>query len=159
MKSKDNRYAAIHMRFMTIAALVLALGLAPAIAPAAEKHHEDRVEVRIKHMHDKLKITAAQEEQWGKVEQTMREDAKVMDQLTQARVDHAKDMTAIDDLKSYGEITAAHADGIKKFTPVFTALYDSMSDAQKKAADDLFRHGHHKHHGDHKHGHKMSDDE
>ena len=50
-------------------------------------------------------------------------------------------MNAVDDLKSYGEITDAHADGIKKFTPVFATLYDSMSDAQKKQADTLFRHG------------------
>lgn len=152
MKPNANRYANTSKRLMTTAALILTLGLAPGIAPAAEKHQEDRVEVRIKDMHDKLKITAAQEEQWGKVEQTMREDAKVMDELTQARADHAKDMTAVNDLKSYGEITAAHADGIKKLTQVFAALYDMMSDAQKKEADALFRHG------DHKHGHKKPDD-
>ena len=35
----------------------------------------------------------------------------------------------------------AHADGIKKFTPAFETLYVSMSDAQKKDADALFRHG------------------
>jgi hypothetical protein len=48
-------------------------------------------------------------------------------------------MTAVDDLKSYGEIADAHADGIKKLTPVFAALYASMSDAQKKEADAIFR--------------------
>jgi hypothetical protein len=101
-------------------------------------------------MHAKLKITSAQEEQWTKVAQTMIDDAKIMDVLSQTRVDHAKDMTAVDDLKSYGEIADAHANGIKKLTPVFADLYDSMSDAQKKAADTLFRHG------DHKHNHKKS---
>ena len=152
MNKNANQYINSHVRLIKMLALLLALGLAPGLATAADKHQEVRVEVRIKDMHDKLKITKAQEEQWIKVEQTMREDAKVMDALTQARADHAKDMTAVDDLKSYGEITAAHADGIKKLTPVFAALYDSMSDAQKKAADDLFRHG------GHKHGHKKSDD-
>jgi hypothetical protein len=139
------------------AALILPLGLTSGMALAADHHRENRVEVRIKDMHDKLKITKAQEAQWAKVEQTMREDAKVMDELTQARADHAKDMTAVDDLKSYGEITAAHADGIKKLTPVFAELYDSMSDAQKKDADALFRHGDHEH-GGHKHGHKAQAD-
>jgi hypothetical protein len=71
-----------------------------------------------------------------------------MDALTQARVDHAKDLSAVDDLKSYGEITDAHANGIKKLTPVFADLYASMSDVQKKEADNLFRNG------DHKHGYK-----
>jgi hypothetical protein len=59
-------------------------------------------------------------------------------------------MTAVDDLKSYGEIADAHANGIKKLTPVFADLYTSMSDVQKKEADTLFRHG------DHKHTHKKS---
>jgi hypothetical protein len=48
-------------------------------------------------------------------------------------------MTAVDDLKSYAEITDAHADGIKKFTPVFATLYAGMPDAQKKNADGVFR--------------------
>jgi hypothetical protein len=141
------------MAFLMSAAMILPLGLTTGMAFAGDKHHEDRVEVRIKDMRDKLKITTLQEEQWAKVEQTMREDAKVMDQLTQTRADHAKDMTAVDDLKSYGEISAAHAEGIKKLTPVFAALYDTMNAAQKKDADDLFRHGAHEHEG-HKHGHK-----
>jgi hypothetical protein len=142
---------------MTAAVFIISLGLAPGLVFAADKHQEVRVEVRIKDMHDKLKITAAQEEQWAKVELAMREDASVMDALTQIRADHAKDMTAIDDLKSYGDITAAHADGIKKLTPLFAVLYDSMSDTQKKEADALFRHGEHEH-GGHKHGQKKSDD-
>jgi hypothetical protein len=71
-----------------------------------------------------------------------------MDALTQARIDHAKDRTAVDDLKSYGEITEAHAEGIKHLTPVFADLYASMSDTQKKEADNFFRHG--DHHGGHK---------
>jgi hypothetical protein len=145
------------MALLIAVALVIPMGLTSSLAFAGDKHKEDRVEVRIKEMRDKLKITTAQEEQWAKVEQTMREDAKVMDQLTQARTDHAKEMTAVDDLKSYGEITAVHAEGIKKLTPVFAALYDTMSDTQKKDADALFRHGGHEH-GGHKHGHKAPAD-
>jgi hypothetical protein len=119
------------------------------LALAVDKEaHEDRTEFRIKDMHAKLKITSLQEEHWAKVKQTMLDDAKTMDALTQARVDHAKDMTAVDDLKSYGEITDAHANGIKKLTTVFADLYADMSDVQKKEADNLFRHG------DHKHSHK-----
>ena len=157
MKQNANCYTNAGLRLMTAAVFIISLGFAPGLVFAADKHQEVRVEVRIKDMHDKLKITAAQEEQWAKVEQAMREDAKVMDALTQTRADHAKDMTAIDDLKSYGEITAAHADGIKKLTPLFAVLYDSMSDTQKKEADALFRHGEHEH-GGHKHGQKKSDD-
>ncbi len=69
----------------------------------------------------------------------MRDNAKTMEALTKARTENAKAMTAIEDLKSYGAIAEAHADGIRKFTPVFEALYNSMSDEQKKNADTVFR--------------------
>lgn len=136
--------------FMTAAIVAFTLAFAPGVVLAAGNDaHEDRVELRIKDMQAKLKITPTQEEQWAKVAQVMRDEAKTMDKLTQARVEHAKDITAIDDLKSYGEIAQAHADGIRKLTQAFSPLYDGMSDAQKKEADTLFRHGHRRH------GHKM----
>jgi hypothetical protein len=149
MKSTGKQF--IYARLITSIALVATLAFAPGIVFATDKDaHEDRAELRIKDMHTKLKITSAQEEKWAKVAQAMLEDAKTMDALTQTRADHAKDTTAIDDLKSYGEITDAHANGIKKLTPVFADLYASMSDSQKKEADNLFREG------DHKQKHKKS---
>jgi hypothetical protein len=99
----------------------------------------DRVEARIKVLHTKLNITPAQEELWNKVAQAMRDNAKTMEALIKARSEKAGTMTAIDDLKSYGEIADAHADGLKKFIPAFEPLYAGMSDAQKKSADTLFR--------------------
>lgn len=99
----------------------------------------DPVEARIKDLHVRLKITPAQEELWTHVTVVMRDNAKTMDGLRRARSEKAQSMTAVEDFKSYGEITDIHADGIKKFVPVFSALYDSMSDAQKKNADSLFR--------------------
>lgn len=116
------------------------VGKARGPVPAAKASSEDRVEARIKDMHARLQITQAQEEQWSKVAQVMRDNAKQMDALTKTRAEKA-DMNAIEDLHSYGEIADAHAEGLKKFTPVFKTLYDSMSDAQKKNADAVFRHG------------------
>ena len=146
MKLSGNQFTYATARLISAATLAVILVIAPGLAFAVDKDaHEDRIELRIKDMHAKLKITPAQEEQWHKVSQTMLDDAKIMDTLTQARVDHAKEMTAIDDLKSYGEIAEAHATGIKKLTPIFADLYASMSDTQKKEADTLFRHVEHKH--------------
>ncbi|HXZ44837.1 MAG TPA: hypothetical protein VEH53_08390, partial [archaeon] len=71
--------------------------------------------------------------------QMMRDDARRMEALIKARSENARTMTAVDDLKSYSEIVAAHEEGLKKFIPAFEFLYASMSDAQKKAADDIFR--------------------
>src|SRR5689334_20848720 len=48
--------------------------------PAMQKRasRTDRVEARIKQLHDQLKITAAQEPQWNAVAQAMRDDAQAM---------------------------------------------------------------------------------
>lgn len=154
MKQSSNQFTNVSARLIAAATLVTTLAFAPAVVFAADKDaHEDRAELRIKDMHSKLKITTAEEDQWAKVAEVMRDNAKTMDTLTQARVDHAKDMTAVDDLRSYGEIAEAHAAGIKKLTPVFAELYASMSDAQKKEADTLFHRGDRMH--GHKHGHRM----
>jgi protein CpxP len=112
----------------------------PTLATAGTASKADRVEARIKELHTKLNITPAQEELWKNVTQVMRDNAKTMEALIKARSDKTTTMTAVDDLKSYREIAEAHADGLKKFIPVFEPLYASMSDAQKKNADTFFRH-------------------
>jgi protein CpxP len=140
MRQSSCRFTYLAARAVA-AALFATLAFAPGPVLAAKDSGGDRVEARIKNMHAKLKITQAQEEQWAKVAQVMRENAKSLDALTDARFKNAKTMNAVDDLKSYGEITDAHADGIKRFTPIFATLYAGMSDAQKKEADELFRHG------------------
>lgn len=115
---------------------------------AAKVPHAERVEARIAEMHAKLQITQAQEAQWSKVAESMRENAKQMDALTKTRAEKSN-MNAIDDLNSFSEIADAHAKGLAKFTPIFKTLYDDMSDIQKANADVVFRHGGHqrsKHH-------------
>jgi len=137
-----NRLGNYFARAALATGAALTLNLASGVAAAADTDkHEDRAEMRIKDLHARLKITPAQEDQWKKVVQVMEEDAHRMDTLTQARVDHGKTMTAVDDLKSYEEITESHATGIKKLVDAFEPLYAGMSPAQKTEADNLFRHG------------------
>lgn len=129
-----------------ISFVAASLALSPLTGIAASSDmKEDRAEQRIAHMHQKLNITSAQEAQWAKVAQVMRDDAKELDGLTRTRRDSAKSMTAIDDLKSYADIADAHSAGIKKMIPAFADLYAGMSDSQKKEADKLFREGEHGH--------------
>jgi leucyl aminopeptidase (aminopeptidase T) len=140
--SHQVTYAAVRAVVAAALVTIIAFASGPVLAAkASAQHRVDRVEARITEMHGKLKITQAQEDQWAKVAQVLRDNEKAIEPLIKARAENAKTMTAVDDLKSYGEITDAHADGIKKFTPVFATLYDSMSDAQKKEADAMFRHG------------------
>src|SRR5271165_1324886 len=107
--------AAAAARAVAAVAIVATIAFAPAPVIAATDSGQTRVEARIKDMHAKLKITAAEEEQWAKVADVMRDNARKMDELNSARAANAKTMNAVDDLKSYGEVVDAHADEIKKF--------------------------------------------
>jgi hypothetical protein len=97
------------------------------------------VEARIKELHRKLHITAAQKPQWDNLAQVMRDNAQAMSDLKKQRAADAQSMSAVDVVKSYESVIEAHEDGMKKFVPPFEALYNTMSDAQKKTADSLFR--------------------
>jgi ERCC4-related helicase len=105
--------------------------------PSAASTTESRVEARIKSLHDRLKITGAEEPQWNGVAQAMRDNAGQMQQAMQQR-QQSRSMSAVDDLKAYQAIAEAHAQGLQKLIPAFQTLYDSLSDAQKKQADALF---------------------
>ncbi len=134
------------VRTVAAAALSATLAFASAQAVAARASAGDRVEVRISELRSQINITPAQESQWNKVTQVMRDNAKTQDALVKSRTENAKTMTAVEDIKSYGEIVAAHAQGIEKLSPVFEALYDELSVTQKKEADETFRHGHRQQH-------------
>jgi len=125
----------------TVAAGIFAATFAVATgsAMAARATPTDRVEMRIKDMHAKLRITPEQETQWQQVAQVMRDNENTLQPLIEDRKSNARNMTAVDDLHSYEKISEAHVDGIKKFTPAFETLYSSMSDDQKRQADVLFR--------------------
>lgn len=118
-------------------------------APAAQSPPGGGVDSLIAHLHEKFMITPAQEGSWRKLADVMRENAQTMSVLAKKRFDGAKTMTALDDLKSYAEISEAHAEGTKKMIPAFQAVYESMSDTQKKEADTEFK----EHYAEHKHQH------
>lgn len=119
-----------------------------AAAPSSASEHaqtvkprsDAQVEARITQLHRELKITSAQEDDWNKLAQDMRDNAHDMSSLLQERNTAAKShpMNALDNLKNYEEIADAHAEGLKKIVPDFETLYDAMSPAQKKAADTAF---------------------
>jgi hypothetical protein len=49
-------------------------------------------------------------------------------------------MNALEDMKSFQAIAAAHAAGLQKLIDAFTPLYNAMPDDQKKLADHVFCH-------------------
>jgi glycerophosphoryl diester phosphodiesterase len=102
--------------------------------------HSARVESRITSLHSQLKVTPDQESKWSAVADAMRDNASSLDELAQQRASMRGKMNAVDDLKSYEAIADAHAEGLKKLVPAFSSLYDSMSETQKKNADQVFAH-------------------
>jgi len=128
------------------AALVLAQADPADTAPAPPASEEtrkggspvDRVETRIQDLHRNLQITAAQETQWRDFAQVMRDNAKAIDVILKERSANISKMNAVDDLRSYQKLADAHAEGLKKLVPAFEALYNTMSDEQKKNADAVF---------------------
>jgi periplasmic protein CpxP/Spy len=109
----------------------------PAMMKADAKRNME-VERHIKDLHAKLKITPAEESQWVAVAQTMRDSANELDKAIDKREASVNNATAIDDLNVYGEIVQAHADAVKRLSTAFSPLYASMSDDQKKVADEEF---------------------
>lgn len=108
-------------------------------ATAPESPRVQTVEARIKELHRRLHITEAQKAQWDALTQVMRENAQAMADVEKQRASDASSMNAVEVVKSYSAVIDAHEDGMKKFVPAFENLYNSLSDAQKKTADAMFR--------------------
>jgi hypothetical protein len=111
----------------------------------ADTKRDAAVEKHIKDLHATLKITSAEETQWGDVAATMRENAKDLDQAIDKRAANKATASAVDDLNAYADIAQAHANGVKKLAGAFSGLYAVMSDDQKKVADEVFNHRAHGH--------------
>ncbi|MBV8392734.1 MAG: Spy/CpxP family protein refolding chaperone, partial [Alphaproteobacteria bacterium] len=110
----------------------------PPAAAAATSSKPETVEQRITTLKTALKITPDQETKWKAVADAMRENAGMMDKVIKDKQAKMANMTAVDDLKTYRDITQAHLDGLKNLISAFDSLYSSMPDAQKKNADQVF---------------------
>jgi periplasmic protein CpxP/Spy len=114
---------------------------APAASAAANNPAQQRVEARIKQLHSQLHITAAEEPQWQKFAQTMRDNAREIDETAMQRSQQFPTMTAVENLQSYETLAESHVQHLQKLIPAFQSLYDAMTPEQKKNADEVFRPG------------------
>ena len=111
---------------------------APANAPTTNPAQQ-RVEARIKQLHEQLRITPAEEKQWDQFAQTMRDNAREMDEAAAQRGQQFSTMTAVQNMQSYEKLAEAHVQHLQKLLPAFQALYDAMPADQKQVADQVFR--------------------
>jgi protein CpxP len=98
-----------------------------------------KIEQRITDLHVRLLISPAQQPQWDQFVQVMRDNARSMDEAFQQRIQVIPTMTATANMQSYAQIARDHAQDVQRLVPVFQALYDTMSDTQKRATDQVFR--------------------
>jgi hypothetical protein len=152
------------------AALLVATAATPLVAsaqtagaPAAgaaqqQKPHRERpsrIEGRIAYLKAELKITDAQTAQWNAVADAMRKnEAQMRDMRRQAHSAGQQQgaPNALDALSRREQFAEARAEGVKQFAAAFRPLYASLSDEQKRTADELLgRHGGPRHHGGWRH--------
>lgn len=105
---------------------------------ALEARQDAKLQAHINDLHAKLQITPSEEAQWATVADAMRASANAVDTAIDKREAGLGSATAVDDLVSYEAVAQAHADSVKRLVDAFSPLYASMSDQQKKIADDVF---------------------
>jgi protein CpxP len=111
----------------------------PAAASQAQTQVLAAAEQRINGLQTQLAITQAQAPQWFAFAQVMRDNAKTTDALFRQRAATAQSMDAVANMQSYAQISRAYADGTEQLATAFQALYATLSEQQRKAADTLFR--------------------
>ena len=107
------------------------------LAQAQPAQPRQNVEANISELHQKLQITPAQEPQFGAVANVMRDNARLEASVPQPTAN----ATALDDLRVYIKYSELELAGLKKMLPSLEALYATLSPAQRKAADAIFRQG------------------
>ena len=145
MKLKQTPRAMLALLAATLASpAATALHAAPAgaaetaSAPAADAMMA-RVEQRIATLHAQLQITAAEEPQWQQFAVVMRENAQKMEQNAAKRAETFRSLNAVENMKSYAEMAAEHGQNMQRLATVFESVYNVLSPAQKKIADEVFQ--------------------
>jgi hypothetical protein len=104
-------------------------------APAAPAGGSD-VDRQVADLKKQLKITPQQEPQFNAFAEVMRNNARDEDaQMRQAGPNQHPN--AVEGLKQAQQMAETQSNGLKRLVPAFQALYDSLSDPQKKVADQV----------------------
>ncbi len=91
------------------------------------------------YLHERLRITPAQEPLWATLTQVMRDNATALAPLLREQFQARQRGNSIEMLSAGEQLDTAQLDGLRKFIAAYQAIYDSMSDEQKQVADFVFR--------------------
>jgi len=112
----------------------------PAAAPKSSQS-VDTTEARIKYLHDRLRITAEQEDVFAGVAQVMRDNARNFVPFLRERLRTVTYGTAPELLGAYRALGEGQVDALKRVIDAFEPLYGRLSESQKKIADAVLREG------------------
>jgi hypothetical protein len=93
------------------------------------------IERQIADLKKQLKITPQQEPQFNAFAEVLRNNAQEADQVM--RQAGPGKPNAVEALKREQQFTETEANGLKRLVPALQTLYDSLSDQQKKVADQV----------------------
>lgn len=111
-----------------------------AASTATPGHNEPgTVQQRIDQLHTLLEITPAEQPQWNRFAQAMAENASGMHKAFEKRGAALGTMNAAENMESYAELSAMHAQNMQSLASTFHALYLVMTPEQKQNADVVFR--------------------
>ena len=125
------------IRFCLLAAL-----LAPCAPVAARAQNDDAsraaavMQDHVRALHDRLRITEAEQPQWDAVAAAMMANARHVAELHAAQVDALPSAPA--ELRHYAAVTQAHAEDAQRLIAPFDQLYAVMSPEQRATADATF---------------------
>jgi hypothetical protein len=103
-------------------------------APAAGDAQNER---EAADLHKKLHITPAQRPLFDAVVKVMQQNTQEMEALMQQNPP-GRHRNALDELRTQAQAAQTEAAGLQRLLPAFQALYESLSEAQKSAADHVF---------------------
>jgi hypothetical protein len=96
------------------------------------------VEGRLAFLKTELKITDAQTPLWSAFAQTVRDNAKAMEQTMQGGMMGTSQSASLPDkLAMHEKMMTAHLDALRKLKAVVDPLYAALTNEQKKTADEL----------------------
>lgn len=107
----------------------------PPLSAAAQAE----VDKRIRSLQSQLGITETQMPLWLAFAQAMRDNAASTEALFNRRAANVASMNATENMHSYAQIARAYADATARLSVAFDDLYASLTETQKRAADNLFR--------------------
>jgi primosomal protein N' len=103
-------------------------------APAAPQAGGSDTDRQVADLKKQLKITPQQEPQFNAFAEVMRSNEQDLDKLMQQGSANQQP-NAVEELKQAQQMTETQAAGLKRLVPALQALYDTLSEQQKKTAD------------------------